>query len=153
MGNLLNEKWDRRFLDLCKTIASWSKDPSTKCGAVIVRPNRTIVSLGYNGFPRDICDTAERLNDRQVKYSLTVHSEMNALHNAPCSVDGFTIYCYPFVACNACTIHLIQAGIKRVVAPLPSGDILSRWASDIKVTKELLKEAGVELTEYDLGVQ
>ena len=49
------EKWDRRFLRLAREVASWSKDPSTKVGAVLVDPlDNTIVSLGYNGFPRRV---------------------------------------------------------------------------------------------------
>lgn len=46
------EKWDARFLDLAVFIGDWSKDPSTKVGAVLVRPDRTIAGLGFNGFPR-----------------------------------------------------------------------------------------------------
>jgi dCMP deaminase len=50
------DKWDARFLDLARHVATWSRDPSTQTGAVIVRPNRTIASVGYNGFPRDCND-------------------------------------------------------------------------------------------------
>jgi dCMP deaminase len=46
--------WDLRFLTLAKTVSTWSKDPSTKVGAVIVDKNRRVVSLGYNGFP-NVC--------------------------------------------------------------------------------------------------
>jgi deoxycytidylate deaminase len=31
-------KWDIRYLELAKHGSSWSKDPSTQTGAVIVRP-------------------------------------------------------------------------------------------------------------------
>jgi len=33
------DKWDARFLDLAIYVADWSKDPSTKVGAVLVRPD------------------------------------------------------------------------------------------------------------------
>ena len=45
------DKWDARFLDLAVYVADWSKDPSTKVGAVLVRPDRTIAALGFNRFP------------------------------------------------------------------------------------------------------
>tara|TARA_R110000787_G_scaffold186397_1_gene297914 strand:- start:2897 stop:3064 length:168 start_codon:yes stop_codon:yes gene_type:complete len=44
-------KWDQRFMELAAFIAQWSKDPSTKVGAVIVDPrNKRIVSTGFNGL-------------------------------------------------------------------------------------------------------
>ena len=60
-------KWDERFIELARLVAAWSKDPSTKVGAVIVRPDRTVASVGFNGFARGVDDTEERLNDRALK--------------------------------------------------------------------------------------
>ena len=54
---ILSNKWDIRFLEMAKLVASWSKDPSTQVGAVAVR-NRTVIAQGYNGFPRG-CDDHE----------------------------------------------------------------------------------------------
>ena len=53
-------KWDERFLELAKQIASWSKDPSTQVGCVVVGPDREIRSTGFNGLPRGIEDSEER---------------------------------------------------------------------------------------------
>ena len=75
--------WDRRFLGLAAHIATWSKDPSTKVGAVIVRPNKTIVSVGFNGLPRGVDDLDSRYNERALKYAMTVHAEANARLRAP----------------------------------------------------------------------
>ena len=66
-------KWDFRFLDMAKLVASWSKDPSTQTGAVIVAPRKNIIGVGFNGFPRGMYDSPERLNDRPEKYSRTIH--------------------------------------------------------------------------------
>jgi len=46
--------WHDRFFAMADLVGSWSKDPSTKVGAVIIRPDRTIASVGYNGFPRGV---------------------------------------------------------------------------------------------------
>ena len=52
---ILSNKWDIRFLEMAKLVASWSKDPSTQVGSVAVR-NRTVIAQGYNGFPRGVDD-------------------------------------------------------------------------------------------------
>ena len=64
MGFDMINKWDRRFGEIVAIVTSWSKDPTTKCGSIIVRPDRSIVSYGYNNFPHGVEDTTERLNDR-----------------------------------------------------------------------------------------
>jgi dCMP deaminase len=83
--------WDLRFLTLAKTVSTWSKDPSTKVGAVIVDKNRRVVSLGYNGFPKGVKDTIEKLEDREQKYKHMVHAERNAMLFANKSLKGCTI--------------------------------------------------------------
>ena len=70
----MTSKWDTRFLSLAEHISSWSKDPSTKVGAAIIGPYRDIISLGYNGFPRGVEDTPERLENRELKYKMIVHA-------------------------------------------------------------------------------
>lgn len=143
------EKWDRRFLQLASLVASWSKDPSTQTGAIIVRPNRTICSVGYNGFPAGLIDTPERLNDRETKYELIVHCEMNAVLNTPESVTGYTLYTYPFLSCSRCAVHMIAAGITRAVGPKCPPDKVERWGAILERTKQLFQEAGVEVIEYE----
>ena len=64
--------WDTRFLDLAEHISKWSKDPSTKVGAVIVDSYRRIVSTGYNGFPQGVMDSYDRLTDRDTKYEIII---------------------------------------------------------------------------------
>lgn len=124
--------WDSRFLDAARFFASWSKDPSTKVGAVIVNSKRCIIGTGYNGFPRGVLDHDNRLADR--------HAEVNAILNAVASVEGATIYCTHF-PCQDCAKFTIQAGIARVVAPL--GD-LAGWEDSQKIARTMFAEAGVE---------
>lgn len=59
---------DLRFLRLAREVSTWSKDPSTKVGAVIVGDNGQVISQGYNGFCRGFDDSEERYNDKQTKY-------------------------------------------------------------------------------------
>ena len=37
---MILKKWHMRFLEMAELVGSWSKDPSTKVGAVIVDDNR-----------------------------------------------------------------------------------------------------------------
>jgi dCMP deaminase len=130
--------WTTRFLSLAEHIAGWSRDPSTQVGAVIVRPDKTVVSLGFNGFPRGIADD-HRLNDRALKYEMIVHAEENALLMSHQSVRGCDLYTWPMPPCSRCAAKIIQAGISRVVSP-PAGE---RWESNTRFACDLLNEAGV----------
>lgn len=129
-------------------VSSWSKDPSTQTGAVIVRPDKTICAVGYNGFPANIKDDG-RLNDREQKYELIVHCEMNAVLNTRESVAGYTLYTVPFLSCTRCAVHMIAAGITRVVGPTVPDILQERWGAIIEKTKEVFREAGVEVKEIE----
>lgn len=136
-----------RFLCLAKEIASWSKDPSTKTGAIIVR-DRKILATGYNGFPIGIDDRAERLSARNEKYDFMIHAEMNAVYNATIHgtiLKDATIYIIGLPVCSECAKGIIQCGIKRVVIPIQL--LPSRWKRSCELSMLLFKEAGIEYDE------
>ncbi len=97
-----------------------SKDPNTQVGACIVNPERRIVGIGYNGFPRGCSDeelpwAREHEDPLQTKYPFVCHAEMNAILNKnSADVRGCTIYVALF-PCNECTKLIIQSGISEVV--------------------------------------
>ena len=138
--------WDLRFLDLARFISQWSKDPSTKTGAVIVDDERRIISCGYNGFPRGVLDHEARLGNREEKYKIIVHAERNALLFARESLRGTTLYTYPFLSCSVCAGMLVQAGVRRHVAPRSDNP---RWGEQAQLTLQILAESGVELKLMD----
>jgi dCMP deaminase len=140
-----SEKWDLRFIALAEAIGSWSRDPSTKVGAVVVRPDKTIASVGFNGFPRRVDDAPERYADRPTKYAMTVHAEVNAIVSSREALHGCTVYVHPSPPCSPCTAAIIQAGIVRVVATAPSAEMLERWGDSFRLSETMLDEAGVEL--------
>jgi len=139
------DKWDFRFLDLAKFVSTWSKDPSTKVGAVITDQNNRIISIGYNGFPQDISDD-NRLDDRETKYKIIVHGEMNAILFANKSLEYCTLYTYPFMPCPRCAGMIIQTGIKRVIS---YNNMPDRWREEFNLSQQLFKESGVELILYE----
>lgn len=141
--------WDDWYMKLAIIVASKSKDPSTKVGCVIVRRDNTIASVGYNGFPRDIEDTTERLNDRPTKYALTIHAEMNAILSAREPVKGYKLYT-TLLTCDRCFLHVIQAGIKHIVYPTPSVELEARWHEPFERVRQLADEADAFLQKLDL---
>ncbi len=140
----LDEKWIFRYMNLANLVSTWSKDPSTKVGAVIVGDNGQIVSQGYNGFPRGVKDSDERYNDRPLKYKLVVHAEMNSILNAlynGASVKGCTLFVHNLPVCNECAKAIIQSGIKKVYMDT---EINERWQESWNLTKQMFDEASVE---------
>ena len=136
------QEWDLHFLKLAQTVSEMSKDPSTKVGAVIVDKNKYIVSTGYNGFPKCIEDN-HRLDNREVKYDIIIHAELNAILTAGRqgkSVEGCTIYTWPLPPCVKCASTIIQAGITRAVSFYPEND---RWLDSCKAGDKLMEEAGM----------
>lgn len=138
------DKWDKNFLELAKTVSTFSKDPSTKVGAVIADDDNRVVSIGYNGFPKGIKDD-HRLENRDLKYDMIVHAEANALLFANAPVKGCTIYTWPFMPCSRCASLIIQAGIRRVVSVENKED---RWVNSFLLSHDMLTEARIEIETY-----
>lgn len=134
-------------IKVASVVSERSKDPSTKVGAVIFDDIGRFVSAGFNGFPRGISDN-NRLNDRLIKYRIVRHAEANALLFASRDVSGCTMF-VTHACCVDCTCVIIQSGIKKVVFPKPSGEILSRWKDDFILSRKLFDEAGVEVVEVE----
>lgn len=139
--------WDERFLEMAALVGSWSKDPSTKVGAVIVRRDRTIASLGYNGFPRGVLDTPALYEDRPTKLLRTVHAEMNAILSAREPLKDCIIYVSPLCPCANCAAAIIQAGITDVVARTPKVQ-RPEWKVSFDAAMQMFKEANVGVGVY-----
>lgn len=143
--------WDKRFLEMAALVGSWSKDPSTKVGAVLVKDKR-ILSTGYNGLPTKIGDDPQILNDRSEKYRHIIHAEENAL--LYCSIHGVssvdtTLYVSPLPPCAGCMRLIIQAGVTRIVCPKPSKEHEERWGNSLNLSRNLAYKAKVILEEID----
>ena len=146
------DDWDMRFLELARHVATWSKDPSTQVGAVIVDRKRRVVSMGYNGFPRGVEDSIKRYKDRDEKLKFICHAERNALDNSPHSVEGCALYA-TFMPCNECAKSIIQRGITTVYTVRPNQEMDANpflWTRfNWKYTIKMFDEAGVRLRYVD----
>ena len=140
----MDEKWDDRFIELANFVAGWSKDPSTQVGAVIANSNtKRVVSMGFNGFPAGVEDTADRLGTREIKYEMVVHAESNALLFAGPAAEGCTLYVTPLPPCARCAVLIIQAGISRVVCPAPDKS-KEPWRTQSQISETMFGESGVQ---------
>lgn len=107
-------EWDEYFMKIAETVATKSKDPSSKMGCVIVDPNKRVVSLGYNGMLQGADESKMTLDERPMKYYFAIHSEMNALIFARRDLTDCTVY-NRVATCENCLKYCLQAGIKRFV--------------------------------------
>ncbi len=147
----MTEKWDRRFLALCEHVATWSKDPRTQVGAVLVKDVNREPILGYNGFPRGVSDTPERYNNRGFKHQIVLHAERNAILTAKRDLKGYTLYC-SLRPCLLCSCDIIQAEIARVVYPALTLEQIRKYIdyrAGWELAHELMLEAGIEVAEID----
>lgn len=146
--------WDARFLGLAAVIAQWSKDPSTKVGAIIVRPDsHAIISTGFNGFPPGHPDAPEQYADRRYKYAHVIHAEENALRFLNYRANGCSLYT-SFPVCPNCVRAAVQAGIVRIVQSIVSYQgkseaWIKEWTERFEESRTVSKQLGIELVTYD----
>lgn len=136
----------------CSIADTFSKDPSTKVGAVFLYPTTlNILSVGYNGMPRGIDETKKERWERPLKYKLIEHAERNAIYNAAMSGTSLkdSICVVSLFPCTDCARGIIQSGCKLLIslALEESGDNdrLTRWMPDWEISIILLNEAGVKI--------
>lgn len=144
------ESWDQRFLTVAMHVASWSKDRSTKVGAIAVR-DRRILATGYNGLPAGVLDSDERLDNRDLKLAMTIHAEQNcvsyAARNGVC-LAASTFYIWPVMTCSQCAGLLIQVDAARVIVP----DFVEplRWQESFDQARQMFSEAGVSVARIPM---
>lgn len=147
----MKTNWDKNYVELAEYVAQWSKDRSTKVGAVIVKDNR-VVSTGYNGFPSGFNDDVDERHSRPAKYAYTEHAERNAIYTAAKEGIGLkdsTMY-LSWSPCSDCARAIIQSGISKIVVRkehFPGKD--AQWDDSIAKGLEMLLECGVEVKYID----
>ena len=143
--------WFEYFMKMAEYVSTRSKDRSTKVGAVIVEPeSKSILSTGYNGFPRNMDDNIEARHLRPAKLLYTEHAERNAIYAAARNgvrVCGACIFITGGgIPCADCSRAIIQAGICQVVVMDRKFDGKSSlWVESCAAGKEMLIEVGITI--------
>jgi len=146
----MKANWDKRFMDLASHVSSWSKDNFTQVGCVVVDDSNTVLSLGYNSFPRNADDDVESRHERPKKNLYMVHAEANAIYNSSrmgVSLLNATAY-VTYFPCHECAKAIINSGIKKIVTYRPDFSH-PRWGESFTISNEILKETGVEIKLYE----
>ena len=136
-------------MNVAKTVAQKSKDPSTKVGCVIVTKDNKPISFGFNGFIAG-CDEQYMTYERPAKYMLTIHAEMNALIFAERTLKDCKIY-ITHASCENCLKHLIQAGIREIYYDIldTKGKMMDEQRKD--AISRIIKSTGVIYRNFNTG--
>lgn len=141
-----NDKWNAQFMQLAQVASTWSKDKSTQVGCVIVSPQKEILSMGYNGFPRGVDDNVPERHERPTKYEFVVHAEANALLNAGRNgtrLDGGVLY-VTMPPCARCAGFIVQSGIKEVIYLEPEiQKQIPGWRDTLNISFTMFNESSV----------
>jgi dCMP deaminase len=145
--DITSPKWCARFLTLAKTVAGWSKDKSTKVGAVILTSDGRPVSLAFNGLPMGVDDTIDERSERPLKYKWTCHAERNAIDLALLADLSDCIMYVTFFPCSNCALSIIQTRIRTLVVDeeFTADKMPLHWIEDMLISQEMLNEAGVKI--------
>lgn len=145
-------KWNDYFLAIAETVATKSKDASTKVGAVLVRPDNSIASTGFNGFSPRVPDNPAFLSGateelRFGKLCRIIHAEINAIRFCR---DHDTNYYRLYLThhpCDECAKFITTTGIVAIHY-FEKPDFETRWRDKLLISKEVLAEAGIGLYSY-----
>lgn len=145
--------WDETWLECAHVMSLRSRCDRAQVGAVVVADDQTVVSMSYNGPPRDFpttsgtckewCPRAQNKHEPSPTYDdcPAVHAEANAIARADFSrMKGSTIY-VSTSCCKGCAKMLANAGIVRVVFRNESG----RDYRQPQETIRFLESCGIEV--------
>ena len=111
---------EAKYMGLAWFYASFSKDPNTQVGAVIVDEYNYPLGCGYNGPPRLVDDNSfswERSVDSEKfgKNDIIIHAEINAIeHSCGKDLSGSTLY-VTGLPCPKCMLYIANKEMKLVV--------------------------------------
>jgi len=97
-------------MSIAEVVAKKSKDPWHKVGAVILREDNSIASVGYNGFPQGV---EEDWSSREERSKYVIHAEQNALRYTQPG-EGKTLVS-TLLPCRDCLKTIAAYKIKRVL--------------------------------------
>jgi len=140
--------WLNYYFSILDIVKMKSKDSSTKVGSLIFTKDKSIISTGYNGFPRGVQETEER-TERPLKYKFTEHAERNAIYNAGrigIPLLGTYMCISPLYPCTDCARAIIQSGIKAVWCDVPFESMKKlSWYEDMQIAGRMFDEVGIDI--------
>jgi len=128
--------WETYALKLALVASERSEDPYLKVGCCVLRNDKSVAGLGYNGAPSGInIDWANR-DERRKR---VIHAEVNALrytNPGECRLLACT-----HLPCNDCLRMIASYGIGKVA-------FIHNYEKDLS-SLSLAKEFNIELNQLD----
>ena len=147
-------RWIKRHLEICHLISTWSKDPNTKVGSVIVTEDGKPRSWGFNGIPMGVADHPDRFK-KPAKYNFFAHAERNAIDLSESNLHGCILFC-THTPCSACAASIINNQIKEVYVDGSNGFLKGSFVyrNDTSIechfaSLEMFTESGVGYYEFE----
>ncbi len=131
------DSWEQYALKLAHVASGRSDDPYVKVGACILRHDKSVAGLGYNGPPSGIEIDWSNRDERRKRI---VHAEVNALRYLQPN-EGWLL-ATTLLPCRSCLQMIASYGIKKIV--------YSEVYTRDDVSLELCKEWGIELIKGDI---
>lgn len=142
---------DAKYMGLAWVIASFSKDPNTQVGALIIDPKKNKpLGWGYNGPPSVVSD--DKMDwSRPNKYDWVIHAEENAISHSNIDITGTHLY-VTHMPCKRCILRIGKCGIKKVIytnfVKDPKSSV-NQNNTDCDRIEEIAQECGIELELFN----
>jgi len=127
--------WDEYAMSIAEAVAKKSKDPWHKVGAVVLREDHSIASVGYNGFPQG---QEEDWSSREERSKYVIHAEQNALRYTQPGEGKILVS--TLLPCRDCLKTIAAYKIKRVLYK-------EIYKSD-PIALEIAEKMGVTLIQF-----
>ena len=135
---ILSNKWDIRYMQLAEQISTWSKDPTSKIGAVAVGDKGQVLAQGYNGY---IAGCEHKMITKDNHNIATVHAEQNTITD--CAKRGVSSNnCKAYIThypCYNCMKLMVSCGICEI-------NYIEDYKND-NLVKDLANEAKIEINK------
>jgi len=125
-------------------VSTWSKNTGLGIGVVIVNRQRRIISTWYNGFPKDLPDSAKLYTDNAIKHYRMIHAEINAILQAKQDLTDHIMFIYGTAPCAQCAAVIIQSGISAIYIQKEEA-IPPSWIKSCQEAEWMLDEAFVDV--------
>jgi dCMP deaminase len=102
--------WEQYALLLAEVAAKRSEDPFMQVGCCLLRDDKSVLSVGYNGLPSGF---NMDLSDRDGRRPYMIHAELNALRYA--KPDEVYLLAVTHCPCPDCVRQIAAYRIKRVI--------------------------------------
>jgi dCMP deaminase len=132
--------WDKYGLEIAKAASYRSEDPYLQVGACVLRRDRSIISIGYNGAASGVDID---WGNRDARRSYVIHAEINALrYCTPDQTRGGYMY-VTHHPCLECTKVIASYGIEEVRYE----DLIDGSVYDLEAIGKIARQYNIKLIQ------